>query len=235
MVLFMKWTMPAALIFILAAPAQGADRRYTVTDFDRVQVEGPFSVTLKTGKAPSARAIGPSQAMEHVSIDVQGRTLKVRSNRSVWGGDPVEAPGPIAIELTTHDLRAASVTGSGSLSIDKARAMRFDLALSGSARLSVGNIEADNLSLGMLGSGEMSVAGKVKTFRGTVQGSGSFDGKNLTAEDVQLNADTSGTITLKANRTANVISTGAGDTGVAGKAACTVKARGSGRVRCGKD
>lgn len=231
----MKKTMLAALLATLAAPAQGADRRYTVTDFDRVQVEGPFAVVLKTGKSPSARAVGTSQAIERVSIEVQGRTLKVRPNRSAWGGFPDEGAGPVAIELTTHDLRGASVTGSGSLSIDKAKAMRFDLALAGSGRLSMENIEADNLSLGMLGAGTMTIGGKVKDLRATVQGTGDLDGAMLTAEDVKLSADTSGAIDLNAKRTADVVSTGPGDTNVLGKAACTVKTLGSGRVRCGRD
>lgn len=230
----MKKTMIAVLAATLAVPAIGADRRYTVTDFDRVQVEGPFAVVLKTGKAPSARAAGSRQAIERVSIDVQGRTLRVRTNRSAWGGYPDEGTGPVTIELTTHGLRSASVIGSGSLSIDKAKAMRIDLALSGSGRLSMGNVEADNLTVGMLGAGTMSVGGKVKDLRATVQGTGDLDAAMLSAEDVKLNADTSGAIDLNARRTADIVSTGPGDTSVLGKAACTVKALGSGRVRCGK-
>jgi hypothetical protein len=230
----MKRTMTAALIFALAAPAFAADRRYTVTDFDRIQVEGAFDVVLKTGKAPSARAIGDNEALERVSIEVQGRILKVRPNRSAWGGYPGKDAGAVAIELTTRELRAASVTGSGSLAIDKAKAMRFDLTLSGSGRLSIGRVEADNLVVGLVGAGRMSVGGKVKRLKATVQGSGDFDGAGLVVEDAQIRADTSGAIALAATRTSDVVSSGAGDTTVAGKSACTVKALGSGRVRCGQ-
>lgn len=231
----MKRTLLAAAVATtLSAPALGADRRFTVTDFDRIQVEGPFTVVLRTGKAPSARAIGSAKAMDRVSIDVQGRTLKLRPNRSAWGGDRDEETGPIRIELSTHDLRGASLTGSGSLGIDHARGLRFDLTLSGSGRIDVGNVEADNLSLGMLGSGQVNLVGDVKSFRGTVQGSGTFDGTALQTEDAQLNAETSGTIDLAVRRTAKVVSTGAGEINIAGKPACTVKALGSGRVRCGR-
>ena len=34
----------------LAAPAAAADRRYSVTDFDRVIVEGPYVVRLVVGR-----------------------------------------------------------------------------------------------------------------------------------------------------------------------------------------
>ena len=227
-------TMTTALMLALAVPALAADRRYTVTDFDRIQVEGPFEVAVTTGKGPSARATGSPEALEGVSIGVEGRTLKVRPNRSAWGGYPGKGSSAVVVELSTHELRGASLTGSGSLRIDKAKAMRFDLALSGSGRLSVAKVEADNLVAGLVGAGKMSIGGKVKGLKATVQGSGDFDGTALAVEDAELKADTSGTIALNASRIANVASTGQGDTVVAGKAACTVKATGSGGVRCGK-
>ena len=230
----MNRTIAAALIMALAAPALTADRRYTVTDFDRVQVEGPFEVVVTTGKGPSARATGSSEALERVSIVVEGRTLKVRPNRSAWGGYPGQGSSAVTVELTTHQLRGASLTGSGSLSIDKAKGMRLDLALSGSGRLSLGRVEADNLVVGQVGAGKMSIGGKVKGLKATVQGSGDFDGSTLAVEDAEIKADTSGAIALNASRTSSVVSTGQGDTVVTGKAACTVKALGSGRVRCGK-
>lgn len=227
--------MTAALALSLAAPAWAGERRYTVTDFDRIQVEGPFDVVLKTGKAPSARASGSNGAIERVSIKVEGRTLKVRPNRSAWGGFPGEGTGPVAIEITGHRLRGASVTGSGSLAIDKAEAMRFDLALSGSGRISVANLSADNLVLGLAGAGRMSVAGKAKELKGTVQGSGDLDAGALRVEGAELRSDTSGKVALHANRSSTIVATGSGDTIVTGEAACTVKALGSGRVRCGAD
>jgi len=230
----MKRTVTAALMLALTVPAFAADRRYTVTDFDRIQVEGPFDVVVKTGKAPSARATGSNEAVERVSIEVQGRTLKVRPNRSAWGGYPGKGAGTVAVELTTRDLRGASVTGSGSLSIDKVKAMRFDMALSGSGSLSLGRVEADNLVAGLVGSGRMSVGGKVKGLKATVQGSGDFEGSGLLVEDAQVRAATSGTVAIAASRTSDIESSGAGETTVTGKTSCTVKALGSGRVRCGE-
>ena len=230
----MKRTVTAALILALATPALAGGRGYTVTDFDRIQVEGPFEVLVRTGKGPSARATGSVEALEGVTIEVQGRTLKVRPNRSAWGGYPGNGSRAVVVELTTHDLRGASLSGSGSLSIDKARGMRLDLTLSGSGRLSVDRVEADSLVTGLLGAGKMNIGGKVKVLKATVQGSGDFDASGLAVEDAELKADTSGAIALNAGRTSNVVSTGAGDTVVTGKAACTVKALGSGQVRCGK-
>lgn len=229
----MSRIMIAFLLVSLAAPAGAADRRFTVTDFDRVQIDGPFEVVLVTGKGSSAKASGSAQALDRVSVEVQGRTLRVSPDHSAWGGYPGEGAGPVKIELSTHDIRSASVAGSGSLSIDRARAMRFDIAVAGSGRVAIGRIEADRLDLGLLGSGTIAVAGKVKSLQATVQGSGNLDAAALVAEDATINADTAGTIHVGVKRAAKVEATGQGDTRIIGTPACTVNALGSGRVACG--
>jgi hypothetical protein len=218
----------------LAAPAAAAERRYTVTDFDRIEVSGPFVVAVVTGRGSSALASGANGALDRLSIDVQGKTLRVRPNRSAWGGYPGEASGPLKIVLTTQSLRGASVSGSGSLTIDKAKAMRFDAAVSGTGNISLGSVEADMLAVGLLGSGSVKMAGKAKSLRATIQGSGSFDGEALLVEDAQINSDTAGQIGASVRRAATVTSTGTGDTRIFGSPACTVKQLGAGQVFCGK-
>jgi hypothetical protein len=231
----MKIIAFAALAAALASPASAGERRYTVTDFDRVQVDGPFKVTLTTGRASSAAATGSAQALDRVSIEVQGRTLRVRPNRSSWGGYPGEGAGPVSIAITTHNLRGASVTGSGSISIDKAAAMRFDASVSGSGRLEIGNVQADMLTLGLLGAGRIVAGGKAKQLKATIQGSGDLEAAALIAEDAQINADTAGDVVVGVRRAAKITASGSGDTKIIGSPSCTTQALGSGRVTCGKN
>src|SRR5688572_21940830 len=111
----------AVLIVATASPVLAAERRYSVTDFDRVQVDGPYQVTLTTGASSSARATGSTAALDRLSIDVQGRTLRVRTNASAWGGYPGTPAELATVALTTRDLQAVTVNGSGNLAIDKAK------------------------------------------------------------------------------------------------------------------
>ena len=225
--------MLAALAAAFSTSAGAAERRYTVTDYDRIQVDGPFRVTVATGRAGAAVASGSSQAIEQVSIDVQGRVLRVRPNRNAWGGYPGEGAGALSIALSTHDLRGASVTGSGGIIIDKARSMRFDIAVSGSGNVALGRLEADSLNVGLLGSGKIVVGGKAKSLRATIQGNGDFDARGLAVEDAEINADTAGTIGVAVRRAAKITATGSGDTEIIGSPACTTRALGSGRILCG--
>jgi hypothetical protein len=228
-------TMLAIFAFLFATPVQGAERRFTVSGFEKVQVEGPFQVVLTTGRSPGAVATGSTQALDRVSVAVEGRTLRIRPNRSVWGslasgGDE----GGVTLAVSTHELSGVSVAGSGGLRVDKAKSMRFDIALSGSGRISVAQLDVDRLELQVLGAGGVSLAGRTKTMRATITGQSGLDAAGLVAEDAEISADTTGAVALGARRSAKVTATGAGDVEIGGTPACTVRAIGAGRVRCGK-
>jgi hypothetical protein len=226
--------LPLALLaFAAAAPAGAAERTYSITDFDRVQVDGPYRVTLTTGRSSAARAEGSTEALDHVSVDVQGGTLRIRRNRSAWGSQPGAGAGPVTVALTTRDLRNAAVIGSGSLDIDRAKGLRVDLSVSGSGRLNVGSVEADNLVVGLLGGGRITLAGRAKQLRATVQGSGDLAAAGLSADDALIGSDTAGNVAVAVARTARVTATGAGDVEIIGSPVCTVQAKGSGQVLCG--
>lgn len=221
-------------LFAAAGPACGADRRYAIADFDRVIVEGPYAVTLAVGQPSSAIARGSAQALEAVTVDVQGTTLRVRRNPSAWGGTPGKAPPPATITLTTRNLRSVRVIGTGTLDLSGGRGLRLDLSVEGSGQLRARALAADTLSLGLRGSGSLELAGNVKAITADLQGSGSVNGTALTAETATIFAATSGNITLSARRSAKVTAHGIGETVIAGGPACTISGPAAGQVRCGR-
>jgi hypothetical protein len=230
-------TLPvlAAGLAALTAPASAAERRYSVTDFERVTVEGPYVVRLVVGRPSSAAARGPQDSIERVSIDTVGQTLRIRPNRSGWTGSPGAQQGVVEVTLTTRTLRSARVIGAGRLDIDRAAGLRLDIGLEGSGRLVVTNIAADNLYLALRGAGRLEVAGRAEAVYADILGSGDLDGAALAAENATVTAGTTGTISLGASRTARITANGVGEVAILGRPACTVRGLGAGQVRCGSD
>jgi Putative auto-transporter adhesin, head GIN domain len=216
-----------------ATPAAAADRRYSVTDFDRVTIEGPYVVRLTTGRASTARATGSQAALDRVAIDVQGQTLRIRRGRSPWSAEPGAQEAPLTIELTTRTLRAVRLAGPGNVEVDGIEGLRVDLAVVGSGRLRAVNIAADTLALGLLGSGRLELAGTAETLSAELHGTGEVEGSELRAENATIVADTMGNVTLTASETANVNALGLGRVTILGRPDCTVRGDGAGQVRCG--
>lgn len=227
----------APFLLVLAAaatPAGAAERRYSLTDFDRVRVEGPYEVRIISGGSSGATATGDAAGLDHVSVDVEGRTLRIRPNRNAWGASKNVSPGPVRVEVTTRSVRSATVIGSGRLAIDRVSGLRVDVAVSGSGSLSVAAADADRLDAGLLGAGSIALAGKAKEFRATLQGSGGLDAASLHALDAELSLDTSGSVSVGAERTAKVRAHGTGDTQILGAATCTVTGPAAPYVKCGR-
>ncbi|QPQ54693.1 DUF2807 domain-containing protein [Allosphingosinicella flava] len=224
----------AAFLFALfaIAPAPAAERTYTVTDFDRISVEGPYRVTVTTGSASRARATGPSlAALDRLRLDVEGGTLRIRTARETWTGPG--ANGPVEIKVTTRQLRAVALSGSGHLSVAGAKGLHFDLIVSGSGTADIGGIAVDRLNVVVIGSGAARLSGTAKLADARVEGSAGFDAAGLNVDDLKIGAATAGEITALARRTAKVVSRGSGDIRIGGRPACTITAEGAGLVTCG--
>ena len=224
------------LAFVLAAaaiasPAAAAQRNFTVTDFNRIRVDGPYRVKLSVGVAPFARADGPAAALDGVSVEVQGQTLVIRKNPSSWGsGYTGQSAGPLEITVGTHDLTTVWLNGAGAVAIDKAKAMTFDLSVQGSGSIAIGHLQADRLRAGLSGTGSVVISGSAAMVTTVVHGTSSFDGTGLTSKDVTIGADGSSIVKLVATNTANVDTEGTATVELGGRPSCTVRASGSAEV-----
>ena len=217
----------------LAAPASAADRRYSVTDFDRVVVEGPDVVRLSTGGSSSAVASGSREALDRVTIDVQGQTLRIRRNRTGWTGTPGAAAGTVTVELSTRTLRSARLIGPARLDVNGAQGLRVDFVVEGSGRLRATNVEADNLSLGLAGSGRIEVGGTAEILRAEVDGTGDVDAAGLAAQNATITTTSVGSLSFRVADAVTITANGLGDITIFGRPSCTVRGLAADQVRCG--
>ncbi|QHL90086.1 DUF2807 domain-containing protein [Sphingomonas changnyeongensis] len=230
----MRALLPAALLCFAASPAAAAERGYSITSFDRIRVEGPFAITLATGRPVSARASGSPQALDRVQLRVEGRTLLVRAGPA-WGGAPRGDSGPIALTLTTPELSTAILLGSGRLAIDRMRGARLVLTVEGSGGLSVGTLETDTLVMGISGAGRIEAAGRARMANVLARGAADIRAAGLQVVDLVVTSQSAGAVALSATRSARVTASGLGPVEIGGGAACTVAQTGAGPVRCGSD
>lgn len=222
-----------ALLLLAASPAAADERRYSVADFDRVIVEGPYAVRLVTGRPSAARAQGRRDALDRLSIDVQGQTLRIRRNRNAWGGAPGADLGTVTVELGTRSVRSARLIGPAQLDLEGARGLSLELSIEGSGSLRAVGVAADRLSLALLGSGRLDVAGTALVLNGNFQGTGDVAAASLNAGQATIATTTSGAVAITVNGAATISANGLGAVRILGRSACTIAGVGADQVRCG--
>jgi len=231
-----------SLLLLASLPAPSAvrgaaptTRNYSVTSFDRIRIDGPYKVELKTNVAPYARATGSPLALDGLSILVEGRTLIVRPGSGGWGGYAGENRGPVTISVGTPDLRNAWINGAGALGVDRVRGLSFELAIQGAGVASIGQVDVDQLKAGISGSGSVRLSGKAAQLTATVRGTSTFEGEELQVKDAVIGAEGPSTVRATVTNSAKVDALGLASVTLAGKPACMVNAKGSATVSGCKD
>ena len=225
----------ALLVPTLAGEAIAAERRLSVTDFDRVRVIGSTQVDIVKGRAVSAFASGSAEALDDLVVEVIDRELIVQPRArvaSTWSGNGGQ---PARVRVTVPRLTSVRVSGSASVTVAELIAGSIAMAVTGAGRLDVKSAIADRATLALTGSGTLVASGKVKSLLAGIKGSGQVEAATLVADDLTVTAATSGELALTANRSASVTSSGSGTVTISGSPACTVSNSGSGEVRCGRD
>jgi hypothetical protein len=217
----------------LAAPAFAEDRHYAIEDFDRVIAEGPYIVHLVTGRTTSAVAHGSREALDRMSLDVQGQMLRIRRNRGAWAGAAGADPGIVTIDLVTRSLRSVRLIGPVRLDAGNVRGLRVEFSVEGSGTLHATGLNADALSLALLGSGRLDIAGAARTLAGTFQGTGDLAAPGLVAHNATISSTTSGAVALTVNGPAAVVNNGVGNVRIFGRPVCTISGSAADQVRCG--
>lgn len=204
---------------LLAAPADGATRTYTVTGFERIRVDGPYRVKLTTGVAPFATASGSAAALDAVSIEVQGRTLVVRRKTA----STTAGSGPVEIKLGTHELTSAWLNGSGGLAIDAVKGQAFTLGVSGSGGAEIAKLSVDRLQVSVSGSAAVGLGGAAQVANFSVSGPSSVQALELSAKAATIVAKGPSTMRLTATETAKVDAKGLAVVELSGTPACTLR------------
>ncbi|MHA6721969.1 head GIN domain-containing protein [Sphingomonas sp. RS2018] len=208
-----------------------AQRDFAVADFTNVVLAGPDDVEVRVGSAYSVRAEGPADVLDRLDIHGSGATLSIGRQRTsgVWKS---EGRG-VRVIVTMPAITAASLTGSGNLTVDRVAGGDFAASIEGSGDLKLRQVAANALSLDIQGSGDIEVSGEAKTLAVKIAGSGNVEGDDLKAGGATILVAGSGNVEAQVTGDATGNLMGSGDVTLGKGARCKVNKAGSGEVDCG--
>ena len=205
-------------------------RNYSVGAFSKIEVAGPYDVTISTGKDTAVAASGGANLLDETEVLVKGDTLVIRPKKRTamhWGWKS----GKASFTVSTASIEGVGIAGSGDVRVDKASG-DFDGSVAGSGSIDITQIDGGKVELSIAGSGDIRVAGKADSAEASIAGSGDIDAGGLTAKTADVSIAGSGGVKLQATETADVSILGSGDVDISGGAKCTVSKSGSGDVTC---
>jgi hypothetical protein len=213
-------------------PGATVSRNYQVGAFDKIEVAGPYDVTVTTGGQPGVSAKGGEHLLAETDVVVEGGTLKISPKKHHgfhwgWGHH-----GNASFTVTTAMLHGAGIAGSGGINVDKVDG-DFKGDVAGSGDLKVHALNGGAVALSIAGSGGIIAAGKAQNAKIEIAGSGDVDAGGLAAQTADVSIAGSGSVRANASQTAAVSIMGSGDVNVTGGAKCSISKAGSGNVTCG--
>lgn len=209
-----------------AQAASATTRNFGVRSFEKIRVEGPYRVTLKTGVAPFARAKGPASALDRLDFEMRGKVLLIRSGLFAKNREGT-ALAPVEIEIGTHELSSAAVTGTGSLAIDKVKGLKFDLTVLGAGLGEIGQVTVDQLSINLAGNAAARLSGKAKQVTAILRGLSTLDSSGLDVSDAVFGAEGASTVRATITNAAKIEAKGTASFVLAGRPSCTLTVQGS--------
>ncbi len=212
-------------------PGSQTSRTYQVAAFDRIEVSGPYDVSVATGGTPGARATGGDKLLDDTEVVVENGVLKIRPKKTNginfhWG-----KRGSAKFAVTTAMLSGAAIAGSGGISVDKVSG-DFKGAIGGSGDLNLRSVAANAVDLVIGGSGSITAAGTAQSTAIRIGGSGDIDASGLAAKTASVAIGGSGSAKAKASESAKISIAGSGDVAITGGARCDISKVGSGDVTC---
>lgn len=222
----------ATLALLTAASGSAAEQRFSIGNFDELIVEGDIIVNLETGKAPSAKAQGPSEKLGALRVERQGSVVRIRSAKLQNGRRDT---GPVTVTITGRDIKRLALIGSGMISANALEKDTLRIEMKGSGVINVANLKAIKFATMIAGNGTLNIAkANVVNSDVAIDGGANFVSAGFTTQNLKLAQSGPASTLLTVTNIAEINNSGTGSITVEGPGTCIIRKAGSAVINCKK-
>lgn len=220
--------------FILSGLTVNADEQTRKVDpFTEISLRISAKVHLEQGAKQNLEIVAKASTLEQIITEVKDGKLIIRfPTKNLFHND--FQPGEITIYITTPEINALRVIGSGDIiADDQIKTKVMDLELSGSGNINLSELSAERVKTAISGSGNINLAGKqtAQDLSVVISGSGNFKGMDYSSKDVSIKVSGSGNAFIEAKDNLYIRLLGSGNVTYKGKPAVDQSTTGSGTVK----
>lgn len=236
----LKGVLPVAIMALGLATASCGNLKVSLGDDDGVPLSeldmsgvvptklvlaGPDKVVVTEGEKLAITVSGDQEAIEGLRFNLEDGTLGIM-RRKDW-----KAQGVATVAVTMPPIREIVLAGSGDITAP-ALVDGAEVNIAGSGTVAIDRVRSSTLDVNVMGSGTLSAAGTADRLDLNLAGSGMLDARALKVDRAEINIAGSGGGEFASDGKVEARIAGSGNVTVYGRADCSVKAMGSGTVRC---
>lgn len=197
-----------------------------ISNTTKINLVGGMDVVVEEG-APAIKVEGDENILQFIETEVNNDWLEIKTRDHI----NIRSSNPVKVYITTPDIVALKVNGSGNITCNNKFASRNNISFSitGSGNITA-NVHSPAVNARITGSGNMYIKGETRNVDIRITGSGNYDSPDLKAENAFVKISGSGDANLFADVNLKASITGSGDIKYRGKANVNKSISGSGSV-----
>lgn len=194
---------------------------------DTITLLGPDTVHVTRGDRLAITVDGDPAIRDQLRFTLKDGNLGIAREKHGFG-----LGGTVTVNVVVPPPQGIVLMGSGTVHSDALRGEDARVVIAGSGSVDTASVDAGKLKVDVLGSGTVRAAGHAKNLALTIGGSGNADLSGLSVDAAKADVAGSGSGRFASDGTVDASIMGSGDIHVRGRATCTVKAMGSGKLVC---
>ena len=187
---------------------------------------GPDTVKVSSGDALKITVEGDATAAEALRFTLKDGTLGVLRKSGSWNADDA-----VTVLVTMPPPRQIAMLGTGTIEA-AALAEEAKISILGSGMIATPSITAKALTINIGGTGTYRAGGTVANLNLSIAGTGNAEMDALKVDTANLTIAGTGNARFASDGEVSARIMGTGDVHVNGRAHCTVKAMGTGKLVC---
>ena len=195
--------------------------------FDRVTLKGSGNLIIEQGDVESLKIEAEDNIIPTITTEVQRTNLVIGYEwRFLSGRIPTK---PINFYLKVKDIRAITLSGSGTVKSGSLRSEQIDINISGSGKADL-NVDVKEINTRISGSGSVKVIGETEKQEIVISGSGSYPASGLASKECKIVISGSGNCNVRVSDDLDVHISGSGNVFYVGNPMINQDISGSGKI-----
>ncbi|WP_018478393.1 PspC domain-containing protein [Pontibacter roseus] len=158
---------------------------YEFSDFNEIQVQGPYHVQIVQGNSYAVSARGNEEDLEKLRIEKSGNTLEIEHKGKTF--NLFDKERLVLIQITVPELRSLDLSGAITADVGQIKSDELNITLVGASKAFI-DVNTNRLTGDFAGATKVTLVGRADDMDLDIAGASNLDAVRLVANTVNVEA-----------------------------------------------